>query len=161
LTNQNSTTEQNNGYMKTTTIIARSLLGLIFTVFGANMFLHFIPMPPPPEGPARDFMTALFVSHFLYVVGALQVAGGLLLLTGRWAPLGLTLLGPVIVSILSFHVLMAPAGLPMAIVVSALALFLVWSYRQNFAGLVRPPQLARGEKPVLGAQPQPAAAANT
>jgi hypothetical protein len=147
--------------MKTTTIIARSLLGLIFTVFGTNMFLHFIPMPPPPEGPARDFMTALFVSHFLYVVGALQVAGGLLLLTGRWAPLGLTLLGPVIVNILSFHVLMAPAGLPMAIVVSALALFLVWSYRQNFAGLVRPPQLARGEKLVLDARPQPAAAANS
>ena len=147
--------------MKTTTIIARSLLGLIFTVFGTNMFLHFIPMPPPPEGPARDFMTALFVSHFLYVVGALQVAGGLLLLTGRWAPFGLTLLGPVIVNILSFHVLMAPAGLPMAMVVSALALFLVWSYRQNFEGLLRPPQHARGEKPVLDARSQPAAAANT
>src|SRR5262249_18522562 len=124
--------------MKMTTIIARSLLGLIFTIFGANMFLHFIPMPPPPEGPARDFMTALFVSHFLYVVGTLQVAGGLLLLTGRWASLGLTLLGPVIVNILSFHVLMAPAGLPMALGVSARALFLVWSYRQNFARLVAP-----------------------
>ena len=147
--------------MKMTTIVVRSLLGLIFTVFGANMFLHFIPMPPPPEGPARDFMTALFVSHFLYVVGVLQVAGGLLLLTGRWAPLGLTLLGPVIVNILSFHVLMAPAGLPMAMVVSALALFLVWSYRQNFAGLVRPPQLARREQPDLEPRSQPAAATNS
>ncbi len=38
--------------MKIATIIARSLLGLIFVVFGSNMFLHFIPMPPPPEGPA-------------------------------------------------------------------------------------------------------------
>jgi hypothetical protein len=85
-------------------------------------------------------MTTLFVSHYLYVVGALQVAGGLLLLTGRWLPLGLTLLGPVIVNILAFHVLMAPAGLGMAIVVTALALFLVWRYRENFAGLVRPPQ---------------------
>jgi putative oxidoreductase len=46
--------------MKIATIIARSLLGLIFVVFGLNIFLHFIPMPPPPEGPARDFMTALF-----------------------------------------------------------------------------------------------------
>ena len=49
--------------MKIASIIARSLLGLIFVVFGSNMFLHFIPMPPPPEGPARDFMTALFVSR--------------------------------------------------------------------------------------------------
>ena len=76
--------------MKIATIIARSLLGLIFIVFGSNMILNFIPMPPPPEGPARQFMTAMFLSHYLYVVGALQVVGGLLLFTGRWAPLGLT-----------------------------------------------------------------------
>ncbi len=123
--------------MKIATIIARSLLGLIFVVFGLNMFLHFIQMPPPPEGPAREFMTALFLSHYLYVVGALQVVGGVLLLIGRKVPLGLTLLGPVIVNILCFHVLMAPAGLPMAIVVSLLALFLLWRYREHFAGLVK------------------------
>ena len=147
--------------MKIATIIARSLVGLIFVVFGANMFLHFIPMPPPPEGPARDFMTALFVSHHLYIIGALQVAGGLLLLTGRWAPLGLTLLGPVIVNILAFHVLMSPAGLGMAVVVSALALFLLWRYRENFAGLVKPPQPARREQPSLDAGAQPAGATNS
>src|SRR6266700_2457420 len=123
--------------MKIATIIARSLLGLIFVVFGSNMFFHFIPMPPPPEGPAREFMTALFLSHYLYIVGALQVVGGLILLSGRWVPLGLTLLGPVIVNILCFHALMAPAGLPMAIVVSLLALFLLWRYREYFAGLVK------------------------
>src|SRR5258706_15408837 len=123
--------------MKIASIIARTLLGLIFVVFGSNMFLHFIPMPPPPEGPARQFMTALFVSHYLYVVGALQVVGGLILLSGRWMPLGLTLLGPVIVNIVCFHVLMAPAGLPMALVVSFLALFLLWRYREHFAGLVK------------------------
>ena len=121
--------------MKIATIIARSLLGLIFVVFGLNMFLHFIPTPPPPQGPARDFMMALFVSHYLYVVGALQVAGGVLLLIGRKVPLGLILL--VIVNILCFHILMAPAGLPMAIVVSLLALFLLWRYREHFAGLVK------------------------
>ena len=122
--------------MKIATIIARSLLGLIFVVFGANMFLHFIPMPPPPEGPAREFMTALFVSHYLYVVGALQVVGGLLLFTGRWVPLGLTLVGPVIVNIVCFHALMAPAGLPMAIAVSVLVISLLWNYRKNFAGIL-------------------------
>jgi uncharacterized membrane protein YphA (DoxX/SURF4 family) len=122
--------------MKIATIIIRSLLGLIFVVFGLNLFLHFIPMPPPPEGPAREFMTALFVSHYIYVVGALQVVGGLILLSGRLVPLGLTLLGPTIVNIVTFHALMAPSGLPMALVVSVLALFLLWRYRKNFLGLV-------------------------
>jgi len=70
-------------------------------------------------------------------VGALQVVGGVLLLTGRWTPLGLALVGPVIVNILCFHILMAPAGLPLAIVVSLLALFLLWRYREHFASLMK------------------------
>ena len=144
--------------MKIATIIARSLLGLIFVTFGSKMFLHFIPMPPPPEGPAREFMTALFLSHYLYVIGALQVVGCLLLLLSpRRAPLALTLLGPVIVNIVAFHALMAPAGLPMAGFVSVLALFLVWRYRENFAGLVRSAQPARREQPALDPRSQPAA----
>jgi len=122
--------------MKIATIIARSLLGLIFVVFGSNMFLHFIPMPPLPEGPARDFMSALFGSHYLYAVGALQVVGGFLLFTGRWTPLGLTLVGPVIVNIVCFHAFMAPAGLPLPMVVSGLALFLLWNCRKNFPGIL-------------------------
>jgi len=137
--------------MKTATIISRVLLGLIFVTFGLNMFLNFIPMPPPPEGPAREFMTALFMSHYLYVVGALQVVGGIILISGRWMPLGLTLLGPVIVNILCFHVLMAPAGLPMALVVSILALFLLWRYRGHFAGLVKNggPALSQLPRPTI------------
>ncbi len=93
---------------------------------------------------------ALFISHYLDVVGALQVVGGLLLFTGRWTPLGLTLVGPVIVNIVCFHALMAPAGLPMAIVVSALALFLLWNYRRNFAGILvdAPAQLDSHGQPV-------------
>src|SRR5437868_11978076 len=103
--------------MKTLTIIARSLLGLIFVVFGANAFLHFIPMPPP-EGLAGDFMKALFASHYFYVVALLQIVGGALCLVGRFVPLGLTLLGPVIVNILLFHTFLQHAGWPLAAIVA-------------------------------------------
>jgi len=124
--------------MKIATIIARVLLGLIFVVFGSNIFLHFIPMPPLPATLAGDFSKALMQSHYMYVVGLLQVSGGLLLLIGRYVPLGLTLLGPVIVNILLFHLFLEPTGLPMAILVAVLALFLLWRHRANFAGLVKP-----------------------
>ena len=123
--------------MKTLTIIARSLLGLIFVVFGLNAFLHFIPMPPP-QGLAGDFMKALFASHYFYVVAVLQIAGGALLLLGRFVPLGLTLLGPVIVNILLFHIFLERSGLPLALVVGALALFLLSANRQAFGGLIKP-----------------------
>jgi putative oxidoreductase len=123
--------------MKIATIIARVLLGLVFTVFGSNAFLHFMPMPPM-SGPAGDFITAMYVTHYLYVVAGCQVLGGLILLIGRYIPLGLTLLGPVIVNILCFHIFMNHEGLPLALIVAALALFLLWRYRANFAGLVKP-----------------------
>ena len=124
--------------MKIATIIVRVLLGLMFVVFGSNIFLHFIPVPPQKPSLATDFSKALMESHYIYAVGFLQVAGGLLLLIGRYVPLGLTLLGPVILNILLLHIFLEPTVLTMAIVVSVLALFLLWRHRTNFAGLVKP-----------------------
>jgi putative oxidoreductase len=128
--------------MKIAIIIVRTLLGLAFVVFGLNAFLQFMPAPPP-QGLAGDFMKALFVSHYFYVVAVLQIVGGALLLLGRFVPLGLTLLGPVIVNILLFHIFLERSGLLIAVVVSALALFLLWAYRSAFSGLIqsRPPDV--------------------
>ena len=122
--------------MKIATWIARILLGLVFIVFGLNGFLHFIPMPPFPEGPAGQFIGAMFNTGYIYVVSGLQVIGGVLLLLPARLPLALLLLGPVIVNILLFHLFMDRNGLPMAIVVSLVALFLLsrcWdAYRAVF-----------------------------
>ena len=123
--------------MKIATIIVRILLGLVFIVFGSNAFLQFMPMPPLGQDPAGHFLNALFVSHYVIAIGLCQVAGGLLLLIGRFVPLGLTLLGPVVVNIVLFHVFMDRTGLAIAFVVLLLCLFLVWSYRSAFAGLFR------------------------
>ncbi len=120
--------------MKVASLIARYLLGLIFLVFGANGFLHFIPMPPP-SGVAGQFMGALFVSHMLVVIFLLQLLGGILLLVGRYVPLALVLLGPVIVNIVLFHSFMAPSGLPLATVVVILWLLTAWSVRESLAGI--------------------------
>jgi len=117
--------------------ICRILLGLVFAVFGSNAFLHFMPMPPL-QGDAAAFMGALFHSGYLYPIAALQVLGGICLLTGRLAPLGLTLLGPIIVNIDLYHIFIDRSGLPMAAVVSAIALFLLWVYRFKFPAIFRP-----------------------
>jgi uncharacterized membrane protein YphA (DoxX/SURF4 family) len=123
--------------MKIANIIARTLLGLVFVVFGLNAFLNFIPLPPPKEELAGEFMKALFVSHYLYAVKCFEIVGGLILLSGRRTPLGLTLVGPVIVNILFFHLFLDPSGLPMAGILVVLALFLLWRHRHAFAGLVK------------------------
>jgi putative oxidoreductase len=124
--------------MKIATVIARVLLGLTFVVFGSNAFFQFLPMPPPPPGLAGDYTRVFLASGYVYVVGAFQVIGGLLLLIGRFVPLGLTILGAIIVNILTFHALMAPEGFGPGIIVTILEVFLIWRYRGAFAGILRP-----------------------
>jgi putative oxidoreductase len=121
--------------MKIVELIARILLGLIFFVFGLNGFLHFIPMGPMPTGLAGEFVDALLKSHYVLVVSALQVVGGALLLVNRYVPLALTLLGPVIVNILLFHLLLNHTGLAMAFVVVILWCIIAYRQRQYFASL--------------------------
>ena len=124
--------------MKIVTIIARLLLGLAFTVFGLNFFLNFIPAPPPEPGFAGDFFKVFVGSGYAHVIGAVQLLCGLLLLAGRFVPLALTILAGTIFNILVFHILMAPAAIGPGIVVALLEIFLIWSYRDRFAGIVRP-----------------------
>jgi putative oxidoreductase len=123
--------------MKIATIIVRVLLGLAFAACGI-MILFNLMKAPPLQGAAAAFKTAVMDTGYMKVVGAFQLGGGSLLLIGRYVPLGLTLLGPVILNILCYHIFIDRAGLPVALVVSALALFLLWRYRTHFAGLVKP-----------------------
>ena len=124
--------------MKYAIIIVRVLLGLMFAVFGSNAFFHFFPMPQIP-GQAGAFMGALISSGYIYPIATLQVLGGLLLLLGgRFVALGLTLLGPVIVNIDLYHIFLDRSGLAMAVVISILALFLLWVYRYKFPAIFQP-----------------------
>jgi putative oxidoreductase len=121
--------------MRIAALIARYLLGLIFVVFGLNGFLHFIPMGPPPTGLAGQFIGALVQSNYFSVVAALQIAGGALLLVNRYVPLGLVLLGPVIVNILLYHLLLNPVGMAMAVLVTALWFIVFYAHRNAFSGI--------------------------
>ena len=120
--------------MKIASTIARYLAGVIFLVMGLNGFLNFIHFPPP-AGIAGQFMGALYVSHYLWVIFAFQVIAGVLLLVNRYVPLAVAILAPVLVNILTFHVLMAPSGLPMALVVAVLWVLIFIEVRPAFSGL--------------------------
>ena len=128
-------TERKN-LMRAISTIARYLAGVVFLVFGLNGFLNFIPMPPP-AGIAGQFMGALYASHYLWVIFAFQVVAAVLLLANRYVPLAVAVLAPVIVNILSFHALMAPSGLPLAIVVAVLWVLTFVDVRSAFAGLLQ------------------------
>src|SRR6185503_14084320 len=119
------------------TIGARIFLGFIFVFSGLNGFFRFLAIPPM-HGKAETFIEGLIASGYVFPVlfATYLVAGGALLI-GRFVPLALVLLAPAIVNIFAVHVLHAPAGLPMAMAVVALEVFLAWRYRAAYAPLLR------------------------
>ncbi len=123
--------------MKIISIIARYLLGLTFTIFGLNGFLNFIHQPPPTNPLTLQFLVSVSQSHFAAFFFAIQVLGGLLLLSGYFVPLALTMLAAELYNILAFHLTLSPATIAPALVASVLWVLVFLQYRQNFTGIFR------------------------
>jgi uncharacterized membrane protein YphA (DoxX/SURF4 family) len=132
---------------RTATLLARSLriagrvlLGLLFFVSGLNGFLNFLPQPsaPLPAG-AIAFVGALVATGYMFpLIMATQLIAGVLLLWNRFVPLALALLAPLLVNSLAFHIFLEPSGRPIAFIVLALELYLVWVYRMAYTPMLAP-----------------------
>jgi putative oxidoreductase len=120
--------------MKIAVLVARILLGLIFVFFGLNGFLNFLHAPMPPGG-AGQYMALLGPTIYMQFVFLVQLVGGVLLLSGRFIPLALVLLGPVIINILLFHITLQPAGLPPGLLTVVLWFIIFFGVRKYFAGI--------------------------
>ena len=116
--------------------VARYLLGALFFVFGLNGFLGFLPQPPvSPEGGA--FLGALAATGYMFpLIKGTEVLVGVLLLSNRFVPLALTLLAPIVVNIVAFHSMLSP-GLGLPLTVLALQLYLAYSYRAQYRGVLQ------------------------
>jgi uncharacterized membrane protein YphA (DoxX/SURF4 family) len=127
--------------MRKMVLVARILLGLIFTVFGLNGFFNFIPVPENLPEAVTNFMGAMMATgYMLTLIKATETACGILLLIGRCVPLALTVLAPVVVNILLFHIFVAPGleNLAVPLVILVLGIYLAYAYRSSFAGVLNP-----------------------
>ena len=123
--------------MKIATLLGRIVLGTGFVLFGLNILHPFMTAPPPPEGSlAGQFVAVMVPSHWMTLIGLVQLVGGLLVLAGRTAPLGLVLLGPVLVNILAFHICLEGGhGIAPGLVFSVFEIFLIYAYRSYFRAI--------------------------
>ncbi len=129
--------------MKIVSVISRYLLGLIFTVFGLNGFLNFIHQPPPANPLAIQFLIAVSSSHFAAFFFAVQLIGGLLLISGFFVPLALTVLAAELYNILAFHLTLMP-GIAPALVACVLWVLVFLQYRESFKGIFAAKLAAQG-----------------
>jgi putative oxidoreductase len=123
--------------MKIAVLIARILLGLVFLVFGLTFFFHFIPQPPPPPGKAGAFEGGLFgAGYFFPFLKVIESVSGLFLLINRFTALFVLILFPIIVNIFLFNSYLLPEGLPMAVPLILIEIFLIFAYRKYYMSIL-------------------------
>ena len=119
-------------------LISRYLLGALFTIFGVNGFLHFIPEAPPSTTSALQYITALTTGSYMAVVFLFQLVSGVLLLSGYFVPLALTVLAAIITNILLYHLTLDPQGVSPALIVTVLWIVVFLNFRPSFKMLLSP-----------------------
>lgn len=108
--------------MKKATLVARLLLGLVFLGSGVAFFLT---TPPPMEGAMADFFKGMQATgYFFYLLKATEIVCGLFLLAGMFVPLALVVLAPIVLNIFMVHAFVMPDGLPIAVVIGLLQIYL-------------------------------------
>jgi hypothetical protein len=124
--------------MKLASTIARYLLGIMFTVFGFNGFLHFIPLAAPSNPIALQYMIAMSTGHLFVPVYFFQAMAGLLLLGNRFVPLALAFLAPILANILWYHAMLDPKGIGAGALAAILWAIVYWANRPAFRGIFEP-----------------------
>jgi putative oxidoreductase len=123
--------------LKIVSLVARILLGALFVFAGSNHLFNFFGKPPLPPGPAGQLLGGMIGTGYMNFIGVMEVIGGLLLLVNQFAPLGLTILGPLIVNIFVVNVLIAPKALPVAVLIVLFWVVGAWPFRALFFPLLQ------------------------
>ena len=125
--------------MRIAVIIVRTLLGLLFVFSSVVYFLMVLGIFPTPamDGPMKTFNEGLAASgYFFTLLKVTELVCGILLLTGRFVPLALVILAPIIINIFLVHLFIAPEGVWIGIAMILAAIFLAFCYRDAFKPLL-------------------------
>jgi hypothetical protein len=137
--------------MSVVSVIARILLGLLFTLAGVMPL--FVGNPPPMPGLVGVMNSGFYQSHWMYAISFAQFVAGVLLLANRYVPVALIILAAFMYNSLAFHSLLMPSTLPIPVVVVALWFIACLPYRAHFAVLftAQPHDGTRAERPLVQA----------
>jgi uncharacterized membrane protein YphA (DoxX/SURF4 family) len=106
-------------------IVARILLGFVFFASGLVGLLNLVPTPPDLPEKLQAFNAGMMAAgYFFPLVKATETICGLMLLSGYFVPLALVVLAPVMLNIFLVHAFLAPSGIPLALIMGVLMIYL-------------------------------------
>ncbi|MEI7526906.1 MAG: DoxX family protein [Mariniphaga sp.] len=114
------------------------LFGLMFINSGLNKFFNYIPMPKDlPENMIKLMGAIKEISWLLPLVGVAEIVGGILFITNKFRALGAIIIFPVLVGIILTHIFSAPSGLPMALVLLGIELWVIIENRGKYLPMIK------------------------
>ncbi|ASZ13689.1 DoxX family protein [Chitinophaga pendula] len=125
--------------MKKKVLFVISLLfGLMFINAGLNKFLNYMPVPKDMPESMMKLMGAISqITWLIPLVGIVEIVGGILFITNRYRALGAIIIFPVMIGILLININSAPSGLPIALTLFAINLWVIFENREKYMPLVR------------------------
>ncbi len=114
------------------------LFGLMFINSGLNKFFNYMPMPKDlPENLMRVMTAFMEVGWLMPLIAVAEIVGGVLFITNKYRALGAIIIFPVMVGILLTHIVNAPSGLPVALVLLAINLWVIIENREKYLPMIR------------------------
>ncbi len=118
--------------------IASLLFGLMFINSGLNKFFHYIPMPKDlPEGLVKITTAFMSVSWLMPLIGIVEILGGIFFITPKYRALAAIIILPVMVGVLLTHIIDAPSGLPIAIILFAINIWVIYENREKYLPMIK------------------------
>jgi len=97
-------------------------------------------MPVPKDMPENmiKVMTAYMeITWLMPLIALAEIAGGLLFITNKFRALGAIIIFPVMIGILLTHIITAPSGLPMALVLMAIEIWVIFENREKYLPMIK------------------------
>lgn len=119
-------------------LVVSTLFGLMFLNAGLNKFFNYMPVPEDlPESLVKVMTAYMEIGWLLPLVAVAEIAGGILFIPNKTRALGAIIIFPVMVGIVLTHIVNAPSGLPIALVLLTINLWVIIENREKYLAMIK------------------------
>jgi uncharacterized membrane protein YphA (DoxX/SURF4 family) len=119
-------------------LVVSILFGLMFINSGLNKFFNYMPMPANmPEKMITMMKAMMQIPWLMPLVALAEITGGVLFITNKYRALGALIVLPVLVGVLLTHIFIEPSGLPVALALLAIEIWVIIENREKYIPMIK------------------------